>query len=521
MKRRNNNKVTFKPYDMNQLKLPIELEICIPDNHLVKIVNSAIEKMNIDPLIAKYKGGGTSAYHPKMMLKVLVYAYSQKVYSSRKIAKELRENIHFLWISGKSRPDFRTINLFRSSIMKNVVDEVFASVVELLIQEGLVKLENYFLDGTKIEANANKYSFVWKKSTEKNKIKLQGKIKHLISEIDRINEEENQEYGDKDLEELGEDNPVDSSKIDELVRKLDEKLANKPKKESKTERKILKELKKDCLPRLQKYEEQEEIFEDRNSYSKTDKDATFMRMKEDHMKNGQLKPGYNIQTGTENQFVVNYSVHQKANDTNTLKQHLEKFKKIHKKLPQKVIADAGYGGEENYENLKSKEIDGYVKYNNFHFEQKARFKKQIFRVENFGYDEKKDEYICPNDKRLRYQKTIKAQSKNGYESTIKVYECLDCKSCAMKSECTKAKGNREIQINERLNELKSEMREKLKSEIGVELRKKRCCEIEAVFGQIKWNGGFKRFLLRGIEKVNTEWGIICMAHNMKKLALAK
>lgn len=521
MKRKNNNKVTFKPYDMNQLKLPIELEICIPDNHLVKIVNSAIEKMNIDPLIAKYKGGGTSAYHPKMMLKVLVYAYSQRVYSSRKIAKELRENIHFLWISGKSKPDFRTINIFRSSIMKDVVDDVFASVVELLIQEGLVKLENYFLDGTKIEANANKYTFVWKKSTQKHKIKLQDKIKHLISEIDRINEEENKEYGDKDLEELGEDHPVDSSKIDELVRKLDEKFANKPKKENKTERKILKELKKDCLPRLQKYEEQEKIAGERNSYSKTDNDATFMRMKEDHMKNGQLKPGYNIQAGTENQFVVNYSVHQKSNDTNTLKSNLEKLEEKYKKLPERIIADAGYGGEENYEILKSKEIEGYVKYNNFHFEQKMRFKKQIFRIENFEYDKEKDEYICPNNKRLKYRQTIKSKSKNGYESKLKIYECSECINCPMKSECTKAKGNREIQINERLNELKREMREKLMSEKGVELRKKRCCEVEAVFGQIKWNGQFKRFLLRGIEKVNTEWGLICMAHNMKKLALAK
>jgi transposase len=517
----NNKKVTFKYYNMDQLKLPMELEVCIPDNHLVKIVNSAIEKMNIDPLIAKYKGGGTSAYHPKMMLKVLVYAYSQRVYSSRKIAKELRENIHFLWISGKSKPDFRTINIFRSSIMKDVVDEVFASVVELLIQEGLVKLENYFLDGTKIEANANKYTFVWKKSTQKFKSKLQDKIKHLISEIDRINEEENKEYGNKDLEELGENGPVDSNKIDELVRKLDEKLANTSKKENKEEKKILKELKKDCLPRLKKYEQQEEILQERNSFSKTDKDATFMRMKEDHMKNGQLKPGYNIQTGTEGQFIVNYSVHQKANDTNTLESHLEKFKKLHKKLPEKVISDAGYGSEENYEILKSKEINAYVKYNNFHYEQKERFKKQIFRIENLGYDEELDEYICPNEKRLKYRETIKSKNKNGYESTIKIYECSDCSACPMKAECTKAKGNREIQVNERLNELKSEMREKLLSEKGVELRKKRCCEIESVFGQIKWNGQFKRFLLRGIEKVNTEWGLICMAHNMKKLALVK
>ena len=141
---------------MEQLKLPMDVEIKIPEKHLVRTVNNAIEKMNINPLLEKYKGGGTSSYHPKMMLKVLVYAYCQRIYSSRQIAKALRENINFMWLSGNSQPDFRTINRFRSSVMKDIIDEVFASVLELLIEEGHVKLENYFLDGTKIEANANK-----------------------------------------------------------------------------------------------------------------------------------------------------------------------------------------------------------------------------------------------------------------------------------------------------------------------------------------------------------------------------
>lgn len=224
-----NEKVVFKYYNMNQLKLPIDVEIMIPEKHLVKVINTAIEKMNINPLLEKYKGGGTSSYHPKMMLKVLVYAYSQRIYSSRSIAKGLRENIHFMWLSGNSQPDFRTINRFRSSVMKDIIDEVFASVVELLIEAGHVKLENYFLDGTKIEANANKYSFVWKKSIEKNKTKLQEKIKELIKHIDEVNEEENRKYGDKDLEELGEEGPIDSGKLDELVKMLDENYLKIPK----------------------------------------------------------------------------------------------------------------------------------------------------------------------------------------------------------------------------------------------------------------------------------------------------
>lgn len=157
---------------MNQLKLPIELGIEIPETHLVKIVNNAIERMDLTALINKYKGGGTSAYHPMMMLKVLVYGYTQRIYTARKIAKALRENIYFMWISGKQTPNFRTINLFRSTIMKDIIDEVFVQVMELLLEEGLVHLQDCFLDGTKIESKANKYTFVWKKGMDKNKVKL-------------------------------------------------------------------------------------------------------------------------------------------------------------------------------------------------------------------------------------------------------------------------------------------------------------------------------------------------------------
>ena len=533
-----NNKVTFKPYDMNQLKLPIDLAIDIPENHLVKIVNRAIERMNLTPLLKKYKGGGTSAYHPLMMLKVLVYAYTQKIYTARKIAKALRENIYFMWISGKQTPNFRTINMFRSTIMKDIIDEVFIQVMELLLEEGLVHLQDYFLDGTKIESKANKYTFVWKKVVNKNKLKLETKIRALISQIDYLNEQENSEYGDKDLEEMGE-NPISSDKIEELAKRINERIKAKESKNSqentgktkqksnkkeneqeKTEKKILRTLEKDFIPRLKKYEEQEELLNGRNSYSKTDCEATFMRMKEDHMLNGQLKPGYNVQIGTENQFILNYSIHQDAGDTGTLPSNIEKFKKMYNKYPQRVIADSGYGSEENYEYLKERDIEGYVKYNYFHKEQKKSFKKEIYRVENLQYDEEKDEYICPKNRRLRYQGTQTDYSKLGYKKTIRKYTCEDCSNCSHKQACTKSHTNRSIQINRNQNKLRAEARARLLSEEGVRLRKKRCIEPESVFGQIKWNNGFKRFLMGGLDKVNLEFGLIAIAHNFRKWALA-
>lgn len=512
---RRNNKITFKKYDQEQLMLPMSLDLMIPANHKVRIINDAIDKMDIQALLDKYKPGGTSSYHPKMMLKVLIYAYSEKIYTSRKIAKHLNENINFMWISGMNKPDFRTINSFRSVRMKDVIEEVFTRVLELLIEEGYVKLENYFVDGTKIEANANRYSFVWKKSISKNKAKLQEKVKGLLEEIDRLNDEEDNEYGNNDLEELGK-TPIDSEKLDKLAKEINEKLSKNPK--DKKLRKISNKINKDFLPRLKKYEEQEKIFgENRNSYSKTDHDATFMRMKEDHMRNGQLKPGYNIQIGTENQFIVGYSIHQNRNDNGCLIPHLEKLKSNIGKTPYNVISDSGYGNEENYEYLVKNSIVNYVKYPYFHKEQKKSFKKQIFRVENLLYDKETDEYICPAVKRLKYIYTKTSKTETGYQQEQKIYECEDCNGCIFKSDCTKAQYNRQISINTKLNEYKSQAKENLLSATGKELRSKRPIEVESVFGQIKWNDNFKRFLLRGMEKVNIEWGLISIAHNFSKM----
>jgi transposase len=201
---RKHNQVTFKPYAMNQPSLlPPSLDELIPEQHLVRVVNQAIEQIKLEPLLGQYKGGGTSSFHPKMMLKVMVYAYSQRIYTSRQIAKALRENIYFMWLSGRNAPDFRTLNDFRGRIMKPVIDQVFGAVVEYLVEAGYVKLEHYFLDGTKIEANANKHKVVWAKRNRKQQQRLQGKVQQLLQEIEETNAAEQAEYGEKDLEETG------------------------------------------------------------------------------------------------------------------------------------------------------------------------------------------------------------------------------------------------------------------------------------------------------------------------------
>ena len=520
----NNGKVTFKEYNMNQPRLlPPSLEELIPEQHLVRVVNRVVDELDITPLLAKYKGGGTSSYHPRMMLKVIVYAYTQKVYSSRKIEKALWENIGFMWISGGNRPDFHTINNFRGSVMKEAVRKVFASLMEFLVEEGYVKMENYFVDGTKVGANSNPHKVVWAKKTKRYKEKLQQQIEELLDEIERVNTAEEEVYGEENLEELGEKSQVTAEKIRQTVEELNQRLRETP--EDRSLKKVVKTLEEKHLPRLEKYEEQEKLLDGRNSYSKTDPDASSLRMKEDRAARKPLaRPAYNVQMGTEGQFVVGYSVHQQADDTSCFIPHMQQQVFPQGKKFKNGSGDAGYGSEENYAFLEKEGMGNFFQYNTFYQEQHPPRKpealeKRGFKSEYFPYDQEKDEFICPAKKRMIYMETKPYKSKNGYPSERRFYECHDCAECPLKPKCTQAKGNRCIQVSFELRRYRQQAKDNLLSEQGVTLRQSRSIEPETVFGDIKHNMGFRRFMLRGLKKVDIEWGLLCMAHNLRKLAI--
>jgi transposase len=507
------SKVTFKDYNQKQMVLfPESLEDYVPENHQARIVNHIIDRLNITKLMDEYKGGGTSSYHPRMMLKVLIYAYLNNITTSRKIEAALKENIFFMWLSGKNFPDHRTINLFRGKRLKNHINEIFTQVVLMLADMGLVSLKDQFTDGTKIEANANRYTFVWKGAVEKNKAKLETKLKGLIEEIEQTITEENK--NSKELEEKDFDIEEVEKRLEELNEKLSKK--DKDKKAKKLQTKTRKAQRED-IPRMKRYNRQMKKFEGRNSYSKTDKDATFMRLKEDHMKNSQLKPAYNLQYSTENHFVTNFTLHRRPGDTATLKPHLEVFNKRYGAYPEREIADAGFGSEENYEYLKNRNIENYVKYNWFHKEQKKKFKHDISRWENYHYNEKEDYFVCPMGQRMYPVRRGERVSELGYKSKIIYYQAQNCSGCPIRGVCHEQKGNRQISVNHNLLKHRGEARENLLSEEGVRLRGKRCAEVEQAFGQLKNNMKFKRFLLRGIEKVTIEIGLMALAHNLLKL----
>ena len=243
-----------------------------------------------------------------------------------------------------------------------------------------------------------------------------------------------------------------------------------------------------------------------------------MHMKEDHMRNGQLKPGYNIQVGTNHGFIVNWTIHQNRNDNGTLKTHMDRYKKLHGKLPQNLGADSGYGNQENYEYLKNEKINNYVKYPLFHKEQTASFKKNIYKMENLQYDEINDRFTCPTGKPMNWVKQTIKTTETGFKQEIEIYECENCSNCPHKNSCTKSQGNRQINFNKKLWHLKNTAKRNLLSAKGLQMRSNRAEYAERVFGQIKWNMGFKRFTLRGLQNVDIEWGLLCMAFNISKIS---
>lgn len=507
-------KVVFKKDKSNQLMLlPPDLGSLIPDNHLVRTVDKVINELKLSPLFDTYKGGGASSYSPRMLLKVITYGYIEKVYTNRRIAKALRENIYFMWLSGMSTPDFTTINNFRSKRLKGSVDDVFSSVIEVLIQGGYVKAENLFIDGTKIEANANRYSYIWKKNVERHESMTKERVKKLLSHIEELQKAEDAEYGTHDLEEY--EGKVTQEAIEKVVAEINQKIAKwaKTKKASSEVTKLKKEVTK-----LKKYQKQKDMLGGRNSCSKTDNDATFFKMKEDHHGMSQLKPGYNVQIATENQFILGYGIYQKAADTSVFIPFMERVKTQLRVPPKNITTDAGYGSEENYDYVSRNNIGNYMKYNNIDYEKTKAYRDSKYISDRFIYDNEKNQYKCPAGQILDFVYIKNTKTDNGYNSERTVYRSRSCEGCHYKDKCCKGSNNRTIEISPRLTEYKKIVRQNLESETGKKLRSQRGVDVESVFGQIKHNNQFRRFYTRGLKNVTTEWGLISLAHNIKKMA---
>ena len=507
-------KVRFKSYNTGIVSIfPVDLGEKIPKNAPVRLIDSIVDGLRLDKVIETYKDGGTTPYHPRVLLKVVFYAYMNNIYSCRRIASLLDRDFHYMWLSGGQTPSFSTINRFRSEHLKDAVNDLFVQVVMKLVEAGQLSLDVQYIDGTKIESVANKYTFVWKKTTERNKEKLEGKIRDILSQIDEGIAQDN-----APAEETSE---MDSSTLQKIIEGINETTAKKEeegaaKQDLKKRKKTVKQLQK-AQEKLAEYEDKLETLGDRNSYAKTDPDATFMHMKEDAMQNGQTKPGYNVQISTENQYITVYDFFPNPTDTLTLPSYLQTGFDLYGRFPDMVCADSGYGSEQNYEVMEQMGIEAFVKYNWFHKEQHRPFREDAFRQENLYYNEQEDYYVCPMGQHMTHIGSYHTTNGNGYTSTVDKYRAQNSEGCPLRCRCFQASGNKIIQVNHKLNSYKRKAREWLLSEEGLMHRSRRPIEPEAVFGQIKFNKQYRRFRHRGLDKVRMDFALLAMSFNIQKL----
>lgn len=386
-------KLLFRDYNPKQMLLfPERLDKDIAENDPVRVVDAVIDGLRLENFKKLYRERGRSPYHPKMMLKAIIYGYMNNLYSCRKIEAALKRDIHFIWLAGYEQPDFNTINRFRNRV-KDEINSVFTQLVLVLAERGFITLDVEYIDGTKIESKANKYTFVWRKSTERYRARLIEKINALLQQIDeQIAQENSQE--DSRLTFTADDVKNIASELNTALEKEAAPATKEDKEKRRERKKQIKQL-EEHADKLREYDEKLRILGDRNSYSKTDTDATFMRMKEDAMKNGQTKPGYNLQISSENQFITDFALFPNPTDTLTLIPFFNSFLSRYGHLPSVAVADSGYGSEENYRFMEEAGMDAYVKYNRFHIEHRPRYTPNPFHSDNFYYNEKDDYFVCP------------------------------------------------------------------------------------------------------------------------------
>ena len=520
----NQTQVDYTVYGAgNQVYLPINTEILIPSDEPVRLLSAIMEELDYSKLMATYSRLGRIEYPPRLLFKVTVYAYSRKIYSTRGIERACRENINFMYLlEGHNPPDHNTIARFRKDHLPDVVEDLLTQLVQLLVAHGVISFEKsaVFIDGTKIEANASRYSFVWKTRVTKSQAKLGEKIAEELPVL---------------LEKAGAGFVVSKNITVQQLKKLRKRLyAIKEARgivfvygrgHRKSELQKVIETITGWLKRLKRYNLDIHICGDRNSYSKTDHDATFMRMKDDHMKNGQLKAGYNVNIATASEFIVGNYISADRTDTKTFIPFMDK---LLKKYPVKrATLDSSYESEENYHYAEEYEqLSLFVKPSNHEQKKKRKYRTDIGRRENMAYDKEKDEYTCAQGKKLKAVDVRKRKSENGYEQEVTVYECENCSGCPVKEKCIRQKITDKIPFEERVKRLhvskyfvaqREIMEEKICTEEGIIMRMNRSIQAEGVFAMIKEDMDFRRFMTRGQRNVAVEWNLLSIAYNVLKL----
>ena len=512
-----------KNYSLNQsgyqLKLPLNLEILIPEDDSVRLLSQFVEAMDLTDLYSTYER--INSVSPRTLLKIVLYSYMNGDYSSRSMELNCKRNINFMFLlEGMPAPDHSTFARFRSIHFAPCSKRILAEMSNALFDLGEISGETVFIDGTKIEACANKYTFVWKKAVTKNQAKLLIKLADFVAECEQL-------YEIKIVH-------GDIIKM-KHVKKLRKKLYALKQKEQvvfvhgvgkrKTPLQKSIETLENYLDRLKKYNQEIHICGERNSYSKTDHDATFMRMKEDAMGNGQLKPAYNLQHGVDSEYIAWVTIGSQPTDTTTLIPFLKDAEEYLKFKYKNITADAGYESEENYQFLETNGQLSYIKPANYESSKTRKYKNDIGKKENMTYDSETDSYTCKNNKKLKADHIRHSKTKTGYISEKTIYKCEDCTGCPYKKDCIKGnhcktpleERTKTLQVAKTFLKYREEDLERIRSEEWILFRTNRSIQVEGSFGDIKQDMQFRRYLSKGTSNVLTESTLLAMARNINKL----
>ena len=481
-----------------QVVFTLNSELFLPEDAPVRLTSAQLEELDYGKLYAAYSSRGRkSVTDPRVLFKLLVYGYQCGIYTTRKLEEACRYRIDFRWLLwDEAVPDHSTISRFRTGRCAEAVEDLFYQYVRYLETQGETDHETVFIDGTKLESRAGRYTFVWRKSVEKLLAKVKQKVYAATSQTSL-----------EGLEQQLSDRAAEISFVHG---------AGYRKSEAQKAWEALDELRQ----KWREYEEKLAIMgADRNSYSKTDPHATFMRMKDDHMRNGQLKPGYNVQIGVNSEYITGIDAFSNRTDYGTMVPFMNTMQHKHGKKYKSVTADAGYERFNNYLFLEANGQLSFIKPANYEQQKSSSFKKQVGRMENMAYDAEDDSYTCTQGRKLNLRREC-TELENGRYVTTAWYRSESCADCPVREKCCQAKDTsqpKELRVNKTLQELRKTTLGNITSEHGIRLRLSRSIQVEGAFGLLKNDFGFRRFLTWGKKNIRTELFFLALAFDLKKL----
>ena len=510
-----NTKLNITPI---QLKLPVDYEKIIKISDPVYSFSEIMAQIDLNQFFTpKERKTGRPEFDRVKLLKIVLFAFMEFGYCSvRQIHKLCETDIRFLWLLDDTpAPSVMTIQNFIHDELTDHISTIFDAINSVLFEQEKVDLNHIYIDGTKLKANAGNYTWVWKKSCIKNRNKTFEKITALLEEINAmtviaaqakfdIRQEYEIDYIGFVLEEFLR---ITGIKTEEFVHGIGHRKS--------PEQRIYEQL-SEYHEKLKRYSKHIKICgERRNSYSKTDHDATFLRVKRDYMGNDQLLPAYNVQVAVADGYIAQYGIYAFASDMDCFQPLMDDFAERYGFYPKYPVADAGYGSYNNYLYCEQHGMEKYMKFTMFDKENKdKKYRNNPFRAVNFEVDEN-GTMLCPNKKKFYFLRSALVRG-NQFGRTQEYYQCEDCEGCTLREQCHKSKDNRVVRVNEELTGFHLEVQENLNSIHGALLRMNRSIQAEGTFGTMKWNRGYSRFRRRGMKGVKIEIGLISCGFNLHK-----